>query len=41
MLRANQLLEVRVDAIAISKKASPNRFVNAVIIPAPRDLGFW
>jgi hypothetical protein len=40
ILRENQLLEVRVDAMAMSRKASPSRFVSAVIIPAPRDLGF-
>jgi hypothetical protein len=41
ILRANQLLAVRVTAIAIKINASPKRFVTAVIMPAPRDLGFW
>lgn len=36
-----QLFEASVSAIAVRRKASPRRFVIAVIIPAPRDLGFW
>ena len=39
-LKINQLLELRVQAIARSKATSPIRFVKAVIIPAPNDLGF-
>lgn len=40
-LKINQLFVFNVQAIATSKATSPMRFVNAVIIPAPRDLGFW
>jgi hypothetical protein len=40
MFRANQLFDVSVIAIAIKINASPSRLVIAVIIPAPRDLGF-
>ena len=40
-LKMNQLLEFNVHAIATSKATSPIRLVKAVIIPAPRDLGFW
>jgi len=41
IFNANQLLVVRVHAIAKIRNASPNRLVSAVIIPAPKDLGFW
>jgi hypothetical protein len=41
MFRIIQLLEAKHRAIAVKIKASPSRFVMAVIIPAPRDFGFW
>ena len=41
MLRIDQLLEDRHRAIALKIKASPRRLVIAVIIPAPKDFGFW
>lgn len=41
MFRIIQLLEAKHRAIAVRIKASPSRFVTAVIMPAPRDLGFW
>ena len=31
----------RVHPIDTNRSTSPTRFVNAVIIPAAKDLGFW
>lgn len=41
MLKMYQLLELSVQAIATRRATSPIRLVRAVIIPAPKDLGFW
>lgn len=36
-----QCPKLRIKAIDIMIITSPTRFIRAVIIPAPRDFGFW